>query len=293
MTPTVPAPVIGAIGDLVEDVVCWLAGPPARGTDTAARIVRRRGGSAANVAVSICAAGGRARFFGQVGDDPLGAQLVAELERAGVEVVVGRAGATGSVVVLVEPDGERTMFPDRGAAAELRQIDEAAVVSLDALHVTAYSLLVEPIATATRTAARQAREAGVRLSLDLSSAGSIAAFGLEAFREELLALAPGVVFANAEEAKLLDLERTSHPWTTLIKHGAHPVVVIDAAGTRCEVPVPAIDAVRDTTGAGDAFAAGALVALASGAPMVEAVRAGSAQAAHVLSQLAATYDSVR
>ncbi len=293
MTPTVPAPVIGAIGDLVEDVVCWLAGPPARGTDTAARIVRRRGGSAANVAVSICAAGGRGRFFGQVGDDPLGAQLVAELERAGVEVVVGRAGATGSVVVLVEPDGERTMFPDRGAAAELRQIDEAAVVSLDALHVTAYSLLVEPIATATRTAARQAREAGVRLSLDLSSAGSIAAFGLEAFREELLALAPGLVFANAEEAKLLGLEGTSHPWTTLIKHGAQPVVVIDAAGTRCEVPVPAIDAVRDTTGAGDAFAAGTLVALASGAPMVEAVRAGSTQAAHVLSQLAATYDSVR
>ena len=292
MTPTAPAPVIGAIGDLVEDVVCWLAGPPARGTDTAARIVRRRGGSAANVAVSICAAGGRARFFGQVGDDPLGAQLVAELERAGVEAVVGRAGATGSVVVLVEPDGERTMFPDRGAAAELRQIDEAAVVSLDALHVTAYSLLVEPIATATRTAARQAREAGVRLSLDLSSAGSIAAFGLEAFREELVALAPGLVFANAEEAELLGLEGTSHPWTTLIKHGAQPIVVLDAAGARCEVPVPAIDAVRDTTGAGDAFAAGALVALASGAATVEAVRAGSAQAARVLSQLAATYDSV-
>ena len=245
------------------------------------------------MAVSICAAGGRARFFGQVGDDPLGALLVAELERAGVEAIVGRAGVTGSVVVLVEPDGERTMFPDRGASGELRPIDPAQVRSLAALHITAYSLLAEPIATASRAAAAVARDAGIPLSLDLSSAGSIKAFGLAPFRRELAALAPDLVFANAEEAELLGLEGGGHAWTALVKHGANPVVVLDRAGARNEVAVPAVAGVRDTTGAGDAFAAGALVALAGGAGAVEAARAGSAQAARVLVQLAAAYDPVR
>ena len=280
----VPSPLIATIGDLVEDVVCWLAGAPERGTDTAARIVRRRGGSAANVAVSLCAAGARARFFGQVGSDPLGELLVDALERAGVEAIVGRAGVTGSVVVLVEPDGERTMFPDRGAAANLDRIDPVLIADLDALHVTGYSLLVEPIATTARTAAMQARTAGAMLSLDLSSTGAIRAFGVDRFRREIEALAPDLVFANAEEADLLDLETRAAPWTAVIKRGPRPVRVRHPTGVTSEVDVPPVETVRDTTGAGDAFAAGVLVALVRGEPIEQAVSAGSALASTVLSQ---------
>src|SRR5688572_17833675 len=109
-----------AVGDLVEDVVVLLDGPPARGTDTTARISRHRGGSAANVAVAAAAASRekRARFVGHVGADDLGDRLLAELAAAGVDLAVTRGGHTGSIVVLVDPDGERTMLTDRGASPD-------------------------------------------------------------------------------------------------------------------------------------------------------------------------------
>ena len=112
--------VLCAVGDLVEDIVVWLAGAPGEGTDTEARVFRRRGGSAANVA-ALCAANGTpARFVGHVGADDLGDRLLATLSASGVDVRVRRGGRTGTIVVLVAPGGERTMLTDRGAALRPR-----------------------------------------------------------------------------------------------------------------------------------------------------------------------------
>ena len=112
------------IGDLIEDVVVWQGEATHHASDTSSRIERTRGGSAANVAYFAAASGLSARFIGQVGADRLGDQLIESMCEAGVDVIARRGGRTGSVVVLVQPDGERTMFPDRGCSPHLTEVNE-------------------------------------------------------------------------------------------------------------------------------------------------------------------------
>ena len=141
---------LAVVGDLLEDIVVRIGTPPALGTDTPAHIERRRGGSAANVAACAARAGVSVRFIGCVGEDELGEWLVSSSRADGVDVRVQRRGRTGSVVVLVGPDGERTMLPDRAAATELVDVDEAWLDGVTWLHVPSYSLLSEPIGTTVR-----------------------------------------------------------------------------------------------------------------------------------------------
>lgn len=271
-----------AVGDLVEDVVVWLEGPPRRGTDTTARVFRSRGGSAANVVAFAALSGARSRFIGRVGDDEVGARLVEGLEACGAEVRVQRAGRTGTIVVLVEPDGERTMLPDRAACTELADVPADWVEGVQVLHVPAYSLVVEPLATAALALAGAARAGGARVSVDASSVDVLERFGVADFRELLGRMRPDVVIANADEAVVLDLLARPLGMLTVAKDGPRPVTVLDAGGGVRTVEVPPLASVVDTTGAGDAFAAGFLAAWAEGRPPAEAAAAGNRLAARVL-----------
>lgn len=274
------------VGDLVEDIVVWPSSKPARGTDTPARIFRTRGGSAATVAVHAAAVGVASRFVGQVGDDPLGEMLIRDLEAAGVEVVVTRHGRTGSVVVLVDETGERTMLPDRGAATELAELPARALDGVSWLHVPAYSLVVEPLATTSIMAITRSREAGATVSVDASSTGPLRHYGVDRFLDLLARLAPEVFFCNRDEAATLGLgaDRGMARMLTVRKAGADPVALIDAHGRVTTVPVPAVAAVTDTTGAGDAFAAGFIAASMQGAAPAVAAEAGIGLAATVLTR---------
>ena len=132
---------LAVIGDIVQDIVVWQREKVRPATDTASDIFIQRGGSAANVAAF---AGPRTptRFIGCVGDDLAGLVLTRELESHGVEVknqVRGADGATGTIVLQIDLDGERSMFPSRGASAMLTTIDPAWVAGVDLLHLTAYS----------------------------------------------------------------------------------------------------------------------------------------------------------
>ena len=91
----------------------------------------------------------QARFIGQVGDDPLGAMLVDALRAEGVDLAIRRRGRSGTIVVMVDADGERTMLSDRAACTELDGADRDWLDGLTTLHVPVYSLATEPLATTT------------------------------------------------------------------------------------------------------------------------------------------------
>jgi sugar/nucleoside kinase (ribokinase family) len=265
---------LAVVGDLVEDVVVWLDGPLRAGTDNPARVFRSRGGSAANVAV-LAARSVPTRFIGRVGDDPLGDQLVAAMGAAGVDARVQRGGRTGSIVVLVDADGERTMLPDRAAAAELADVPAAWLDDVAVLHVPAYGFpQVEPLVeTATGK--------GVRVTVDASSTAVLTSLGVDAFMRLVARVRPSVLFANATEAAMLRLDALEGG-VLVVKNGPRPARVVEPGGRTTEVPAQPVGPARDSTGAGDAFAAAYLVAMIEGMPPPECARRGHQLASEVL-----------
>jgi sugar/nucleoside kinase (ribokinase family) len=275
--------VLLCVGDLIEDVVVWLPGPVALGSDTEVRITRERGGSAANVAAAAVRAGGRARFVGQLGDDELAHHLLHGLALTGVDVVPRHGGRTGSIVVLVDSTGERTMLTDRAAATELTAAEPEWLDDVEVLHLPAYSLFVERLATSGLALAAMAAERGIPVTLDPSSESLLVKYGVDRFLALVADVRPAVLFPNADEARVLGIADAPPPGVDLVveKHGPGAVRLITAEGVT-EVPVPPVSGVVDTTGAGDAFAAGFLVAWTAGKPPAECVARGSEVAAHVL-----------
>jgi sugar/nucleoside kinase (ribokinase family) len=245
--------VICTLGDLLLDVVVRLAGPIAEDTDTDGRTRVAPGGQAANVAAWVAALGGRSRFVGVRANDPAGRLLASELGRLGVELTGPEVGeGTGTVVSVARPDGRRTMLTDRGVSPSFAP-DELRPEWLDectALHVPAYSLVREPIGATARRAAELARERGASVSLDLSGRAAIEEVGPPAFRAHVAKLAPDTVFGTEAEFALAGDVRAP---TVVEKRGADGFV---AAGVAFDA-LPA--EVLDTTGAGDALAAGFLV----------------------------------
>ncbi len=242
------------LGDATLDVSVLLRGPLAAGGDTEAEIHLAAGGQAANVAAWAAELGADARFIGKRGADRSGAFVAAELEAKRVALAGPVEGRNAVVCLLVTPSGERSMAPDRGVAPDLRE-DELVPDWLDGcdhLFVSGYALFREPVRAAARRAVVLAREQGASVSVDLASWSALRAAGAEEVRDLLGALGPDVVFANEDEEQALGGRLAGTAW--ILKRGARGCSF--DGDERGIVPV---EHVVDSTGAGDALAAGWIV----------------------------------
>jgi ribokinase len=240
---------ICVLGDAHVDVIVLLAGPVAQETDTPATTSVGAGGQAANVAAWITALGGRARLIAARAADPAGRIVAGELASRGVDLVGPIIeGRTGVVVSLSDAGRSRSMLTDRGVGPQLQAsaLREEWFDGCTRLHLPAYSLLGEPVQGAALAAARRLP----RLSVDLSSTSALRDYGVDRFRALLTRLRPDVVFGTEAEADLVG----EIP-------GSELVVKLGARGVRAGGVTHAAPQVRavDSTGAGDAFAAGYLL----------------------------------
>ena len=278
------------LGDLMVDVVARLFGPLAEGSDSPAVIAYVGGGSAANTAAWLTRVGVDSVFVGAIGDDAAGQSQLESLHTLGVDVRfrVDRTRPTGTCLVLVAPTGERTMVPDPGANLALQEfdvpIDEFAAG--DHLHVSGYALLRDS-RDAGLHALSAAVDAGMAVSVGAASAAPLGLLGAEPF----LKLLPSEVllFANEKEAAVLTGRAgTALELVTGLAGNGRQVVVTAGSGDAAwsdgsdSVTMAAEPLDRpelDTTGAGDAFAAGFLAARGRDASPAVCLRDGHALAA--------------
>jgi sugar/nucleoside kinase (ribokinase family) len=270
---------IVTLGDVMLDVIVRLEEPLERGADVRATTRAGAGGQAANVAAWSASLGAVARCIAKRGDDAAGELVARELAARGVQLVgpVG-PGATGIVVSVVE-DGERSLASDRGVAPSLVPGDlDVSWLDCDVLHLSGYALLREPIDAAALHAARLARDAGARVSVDLAAWTEIRRYGPVRFRELLDELAPDVLFATEAEWELLGGAYLAAP-VGVVKRGPRGCTVTTADA---RIDLAAVEAeVVDSTGAGDALAAGFLL----GGSLEEAARRGLDAAARCVARV--------
>jgi ribokinase len=287
---------IVCLGDIMMDVLAALPGPLAPRSDTPAPISLKQGGSAANTSAWLAHCGIDSVFIGKVGADSIGRDAVAELTAQGVSVhiAVDDAAATGTCIVLVAPDGERTMIPSAGANDTLSVADlpELLLCEIDRLHVSAYSLFRAGSRDAALALMRTASSARARISVDVASSDPIRQTGPERFLSWIPS--PALLIANVDEARALTGAQT--PEEAGAKLAARFAAVVVKCGSRgalvCvgnefqQVSGAASDAV-DSTGAGDAFAAGLLAGLHHGNALITAVAQGNELGARAVRRLGA------
>jgi ribokinase len=275
---------IASIGDLLLDISIVPSGPLRPDDDTAAVINVGGGGQSANFCAWTASLGEPVRLVTRVGDDERGRRLVEELTAQGVDVcAVWAPEPTGAIAVLVGPDGQRAMATQRGASVGLRAEDlkESWFGDVQLIHVPAYSLFVEPLASAARVAIDVVRKGGGMVAVDLSSAAGLREYGPHRMAYSLARLSPEVLFATAAEADTLGVP---------IDHLAQvPVIKLGRAGCRVfnrTVPSPEVEVV-DPTGAGDAFAAAFCVAWLHGSTPLESAEHAVALAAESVTKAGA------
>ncbi len=284
------------LGDAMIDIIAVLNGPLAAGSDTPAPISFRHGGAAANTAAWLAALHVPVTYAGRVGDDLSGREVIQTLQRQGVvvEVSVDPVLPTGCCLVLVSPDGERTMVPSAGANDRLdgAHLSALALSPDDRLHVSGYSLLKDGSRDAAMDLLGRAIGVGARISVDAASASPIKAFGAQRFLD--LLSTDTLLLANCDEASVLTgCTEPAAAAQVLARHCAEVIVkcgpdgAMIAVGDDLWVISTPSARVLDSTGAGDAFAAGVLAALLGGADLATAVAQGNAVGARAVASVGA------
>ena len=256
------------------------------------------GGSAANTITAITSLGGRGAFVGKVGNDTFGHVFTRDMNLSGVHFKTEAAkssSGTATCIVFITPDAERTMQTYLGASLELNPEDIVANDVKAAKITFLEGYLWDPPAAkdAFLKAANLAHSAGREVSLSLSDR-----FCVDRHRQEFLNLVDAhidILFANEEEIQSLFQLSTFHEALTAVRQKC-AVVAITRGALGCvivqednvhEIEAETVENLVDTTGAGDAFAAGFLASYAQGTSVQLAGRVGNIAASEVISHTGA------
>lgn len=264
--------------------------------DRIGKAVEISGGSAANSMAGIASMGGKGCFIGKVGKDKLGEIFIHDIEVAGVDYAGGIGSLpTATCVILVTPDGQRTMNTFLGACTEVGpdDIDAAKIADSHVLYIEGYQWDTPQAKAAIRKATKAAKDAGRQVALSLSDP-----FVVDRHRGDLLGLIKDevdILFGNEEEIFRLyeagDLSTAVERLRgakvlAVMTRGAKGAVVFDGQTTAAVDAAP-VEKVVDTTGAGDLFAAGFLYGYTHGRTLLSCARIGSLAAAEVISHMGA------
>jgi len=252
------------------------------------------GGSAGNTAAGIAALGGKAAFIGQVAPDQLGEFYIHDLRAAGVEFATKPADVgvpTARSMILVTPDGHRTMNTFLGAAQHLpaSALDERQIADSALLYLEGYLWDPEIPRYAMIRAIEVARSAGRKVAFTLSDS-----FCIDRHRDGFNALIDegriNILFANETEIQALAgaphletaVSAISAKVETLVVTRSEHGALATQGGERADVAAEPVKEVVDTTGAGDLFAAGFLVGYTSGRSLEASLKLGAIAAAEVI-----------
>ncbi len=257
------------------------------------------GGSAANSMAGLARLGQRAAFVGQVADDQLGEVFTHDIRAGGIDFDVAartEEPPTARCLILVTPDGQRTMNTFLGAAQFLPEsaIDKDKIEAAAWLYLEGYLWNAPESRAAMTGAIALAKNAGRKVALTLSDA-----FVVEGHRDEFFELIDNgsidLLFANDTEVRSMmqtdDIDVAAKALaarvpTLICTHGANGAEAFDR-GEYARVPAEPVEAVVDTTGAGDLFAAGVFAGIAQGRPMAECLTMGAVCAAEIISHYGA------
>jgi sugar/nucleoside kinase (ribokinase family) len=257
------------------------------------------GGSAANTLAGMAALGMKCGFIGQVRDDQLGAVFAHDIRALGIHFDTPARTLepqTAQCLILVTPDGQRTMNTFLGAAQYLpaSTIDARLIASARVLYLEGYLWDPEEPRAAMRSAIEFARSAGREVAFTLSDA-----FCIARHRDDFQTLIDrgeiDILFANEMEIKSLvqtddfdaAVAATAPKVPVLVVTRSEKGAICISKGERHEVPAAPVAQVVDTTGAGDLFAAGFLTGYLSGRPAGESLSMGAIAAAEVISHYGA------
>lgn len=256
--------------------------------------VQELGGSAMNAMRALAGVGASAAFFGSIGRDGFGEAIQGRMVSVGIESHLSVCDEdTGVCLILITPDGERTMNTHLGASMhyQAEHVPRAAIAEADVLHFTGYQWSTDHQRRAVLHAVEHAKTSGTKISFDVADP-----FMVRQFANEYRELIPGtdLVFANAQEASELYQSTPEEAGRTIAKTGATAVIKLGAKGAKIfkgdqVIPVEVVPTeVVDTTAAGDMFAGGFLFGYTQGAPLATCGKLASLLASDVISRVGAT-----
>lgn len=252
------------IGDAALDVIVKMQTEIHVGSDTASQISMHGGGAAANTATWLAQLGHSVFFSCRLGDDAAGRAISSEFNLWKIEhrKTFLENEKTGVVVVLVDDKGDRTMFPDSGANSGISERDLPDLRGFDAAYLSGYSLF-NPLSTnGVLRMVNEIREVGIPLIFDPASVGTMMAFNRKRVIETLALM--DITIMNEDEARYIadcdSLDEaldfiTEIVSIVVIKTGSSGAIARIRGSNTVMSHADAVNAI-DTTGAGDAFAAG-------------------------------------